>query len=255
MPVVDSALAAVLSPFFSGGSKHLGSGGIIRMAGGVTITPALLQVLFGTIGEVLPMRLEHALVTALDVKLGTQEVILEELHLLLAPHDPPGLAATRDDVDRAIRRLIELVGPVNGTSDDPPPPPPGLGDGRELVVQKARRTPEEASSSSSGSVARWIGPLMRCLNMTSGLLLPRIHVRKLYMHHVHLQSGVPQRPFAIETSLAEIVLMWLCMAFPGAGAPGDQQMETVAPPRPWHNGSPDKAKAKKLAQKESTKES
>ena len=141
MPVVDSALAAVLSPFFSGGSKHLGSGGIIRMAGGVTITPALLQVLFGTIGEVLPMRLEHALVTALDVKLGTQEVILEELHLLLAPHDPPGLAATRDDVDRAIRRLIELVGPVNGTSDDPPPPPPGLGDGRELVVQKARRTP------------------------------------------------------------------------------------------------------------------
>ena len=30
---------------------------------------------------------------------------------------------------------------------------------------------------------------------------------------------------------------------------------TVAPPRPWHNGSPDKAKAKKLAQKESTKES
>ena len=45
------------------------------------------------------------------------------------------------------------------------------------------------------------------------------------------------------------------MAFPGAGAPGDQQMETVAPPRPWHNGSPDKAKAKKLAQKESTKES
>ena len=66
---------------------------------------------------------------------------------------------------------------------------------------------------------------------------------------------MPQRPFAIETSLAEIVLMWLCMAFPGAGAPGDQQMETVAPPRPWHNGSPDKAKAKKLAQKESTKES
>ena len=66
---------------------------------------------------------------------------------------------------------------------------------------------------------------------------------------------MPQRPFAIETSLAEIVLMWLCMAFPGAGAPGDQQMETVAPPRPWHNGSPDKAKAKKLAQKECTKES
>lgn len=32
--------------------------------------------------------------------------------------------------------------------------------------------------------------------------------------------------------------MWLCLAYPGAGAPPGFAMQTVSPPRPWHNGRP-----------------
>lgn len=197
--------------------------------------PALLQMIFGETGGVLPMRLERVTCTALAVDLIKQRVAVEELHLLMAPHDPPGIDATLDDVDRAIRRLNALSSLPGEDVSDLRLPPHDLAESAAAVAP-AKLSPSDGADLPTISTRRWLGPLRAFLNLTSSRLLPRIFVGRLYMHQAHLRRGVPMRPFAIEASLAEIVLMWMCMAYPGAGAEPGFAVVPAIPPRPWHNG-------------------
>jgi hypothetical protein len=230
--MLDAATGALLNPLFGGGTKRMTRPGFLEMTD-VRIMPPLLQMIFGETGAVLPMRLDRVTATTLTVDLVTQRVIVGELRLLMAPHDPPGLAATRDDVDSAVRRLHELSVDAGESAPDELAAPPDLAAGA-AAPDKARPAPKNGPAARSG---RWLGPLTSFLNLTSSHLLPRIHVSRLYMHHAHMQRGVPTRPFAIQAPLAEMVLMWMCMAYPGAGAAPGYVPDAVSPPRPWHNGA------------------
>jgi hypothetical protein len=219
----DAATGAVLSPFFGGGTKRMTRPGFLEMTD-VQIMPPLLHMIFGEMGAVLPMRLERVTATTITVDLLTQQVSVGEIHLLMSPHDTSGLVATRDDVDAAVRRLHELSGPSEELAVQPDP-----ASGAAATVP-ALSDPEDAPVAGS---RRWLGPLTAFLNLTSSLLLPRIHMTRLYMHQAHIRRGVPARPFAIEATLAEVLLLWMCIAYPGAGATPDFDVVPAAPPPFW----------------------
>jgi len=221
--ILDAATGALLSPFFAGGTKRMVRAGIIDMVD-VQITPPLLQILLGETGAVLPMRLERVFCSTLKLDLVRQSVEISELHLVIATHDPPGLDATRADVDNAVRRLIELSNFAN------------RGRQCDLCADAAAAVAPVKTGDGEATFRRWADPITAFLNLTSAMLLPRIHIEAFFMHQSHLQRCVTERPFGFDACLAEVILLWLSLAYPGAGATPGYAVVPATPPRPWHNG-------------------
>jgi hypothetical protein len=158
----------------------------------VDITKTLQALLFADLRQVLPMKLLRLNCKTLTIDLLTIDIQIDEVRLTLAPfdHDDETPPTTREQVDLHARRMLRLLAEK----------------GARAPPRDWRRNPFT------------LGLLTSLLGLSSNFLLPRIQIARIFMHHTHLDRGVPTTPFGVDICAAEALLFWLCVAYPGAGA-------------------------------------